>query len=216
MIEVSSRLGQTIAAWGIAFTMMGGSACFAQGTVPAPLPASSETPAAIQVDLNRTVGPYKPIYRWFGYDEANYTTMTHGRELLNQLHDLSPVPVYIRAHHLLTTGNGKPELKFSSTNVYREDVNGKPVYDFTILDGIFDAYRAAGVRPLVELGFMPKDPPAEPPARPEPYQVHYPQSTVSGMSNNPPKDYKKWEELDRVVTAHLVQRYGRDEVLKWY
>lgn len=215
MIDVTSRLGQTTAAWGLAFTMMGGT-LLAQGTVPAPLPPSSEPPVTIKVDLDQTVGPYKPIYRWFGYDEANYTTMTHGRELLKQLHDLSPVPVYIRAHHLLTSGNGHAELKFSSTNVYSEDASGKPVYDFTILDGIFDAYKAAGVRPLVELGFMPKDLAADLPNRHEPYQVHYPQSTVSGKSNNPPKDYKKWEELVRVVTAHLVQRYGKEQVLTWY
>ena len=215
MIDVTSRLGQTTAAWGLAFTMMGGT-LLAQGTVPAPLPPSSEPPVTIKVDLDQTVGPYKPIYRWFGYDEANYTTMTHGRELLKQLHDLSPVPVYIRAHHLLTSGNGHAELKFSSTNVYSEDASGKPVYDFTILDGIFDAYKAAGVRPLVELGFMPKDLAADLPDRHEPYQVHYPQSTVSGKSNNPPKDYKKWEELVRVVTAHLVQRYGKEQVLTWY
>jgi xylan 1,4-beta-xylosidase len=72
---------------------------FAQGTVPETLPAS------IQVDLEQKVGAYTPIYGWFGYDEANYTTMRHGRELLRKLHDLSPVPVYIRAHHLLTSGD---------------------------------------------------------------------------------------------------------------
>jgi xylan 1,4-beta-xylosidase len=171
---------------------------------------------AISVDLNQTVGPYKPIYRWFGYDEANYTTMPHGKELLTQLHDLSPAPVYIRVHHLLTSGNGVAELKFSSTNVYTENASGEPVYDFKLLDGIFDAYKAAGVRPLVELGFMPQDLAADLPDRHEPYQVHYPQSTISGKSNNPPKDYKKWEELIRVVTAHLVERYGKQEVLNWY
>ena len=184
--------------------------------MPEPLPASSESPASIQVDLDQKVGAYTPIYRWFGYDEANYTTMRHGRELLRELHDLSPVPVYIRAHHLLTSGDGKAELKFSSTNIYSEDANGKPVYDFKIIDGIFDAYKEAGVRPLVELGFMPKDLAADLPNRHEPYQVHYPQSTISGKSNNPPKDYKKWQELVRVLTAHLVQRYGNDEVLNWY
>jgi xylan 1,4-beta-xylosidase len=46
--------------------------------------------------------------------------------------------------------------------------------------------------------------------------VHFPESTVSGKSNNPPKDFKKWEELVRVLTAHLVERYGKDEVLNWY
>ena len=216
MFEPSRRLGRVAAACAVTFTMLTGAALLAQGTVPPPLPSSTAPPATIQVDLSQSVGPYKPIYRWIGYDEANYTTMTHGRELLKQLHDLSPAPVYIRVHHLLTSGNGHAELKFSSTNVYSEDANGKPVYDFTILDGIFDAYKAAGVRPLVELGFMPKDLAADLPNRHEPYEVHYPQSTISGKSNNPPKDYRKWEELVRVVTAHLVQRYGKEEVLQWY
>jgi xylan 1,4-beta-xylosidase len=188
----------------------------AQGTVPEMLPPATGPAVAIQVDLAKTIGPYKPIYSWFGYDEANYTTMRHGKELLKELHDLSPVPVYIRAHHLLTSGNGVAELKFSSTNVYTEDANGKPVYDFKIFDGIFDAYQAAGVRPMVELGFMPEALAADLPNRHEPYQVHYPKSTVSGKSNNPPKDYAKWGELCRVVTAHLIERYGRKEVLQWY
>jgi xylan 1,4-beta-xylosidase len=187
----------------------------AQGIIPpAPMP-STEAPATITVNFASKIGPYKPIYSWFGYDEANYTTMRNGKKLLRELHDLSPVPVYIRAHHLLTSGDGKAELKFSSTNVYREDASGKPIYDFTILDGIFDAYKAAGVRPMVEFGFMPKDLAAEVPGRNE-YQVHYPKSTISGASNNPPKDYAKWGALIRVVTQHLVERYGKEAVLTWY
>ncbi|MGA2890431.1 MAG: beta-xylosidase [Terracidiphilus sp.] len=176
----------------------------------------AEKPVQILVDLNARTGPFNPIYSWFGYDEANYTTMPHGRELLQELHDLSPVPVYIRVHHLLTSGNGQAELKFSSTNIYSEDSNGHPVYDFTIIDGIFDSWRTAGVRPMVELGFMPRDLAAQLPNRHEPYQAHYPESTISGASNNPPKDYARWQELCRVLTEHLVQRYGRDEVLRWY
>lgn len=188
----------------------------AQGTQPPPPAASTEKPISITVDLAKPVGAYNPIYSWFGYDEGNYTTMHDGKHLLRELHDLSPVPVYIRAHHLLTSGDGIAELKWSSTNVYTEDANGKPIYDFKILDGIFDEYKAAGVRPMVELGFMPKDLAATLPNRHEPYQVHYPQSTVSGASNNPPKDYAKWGELIRVVTAHLVERYGKETVLQWY
>ena len=84
-------------------------------------PALAQSPAAISVDLSRKLGPYKPIYAWFGYDEANFTTGRDGKKLLRELHDLSPVPVHIRAHHLLTSGDGTPELKWSSTNVYRED-----------------------------------------------------------------------------------------------
>jgi xylan 1,4-beta-xylosidase len=187
-----------------------------QGIVPESPTTATSPGISIQVNLDQKVGPHSPIYRWFGYDEANYTTMRHGRALLRELHDLSPVPVYIRAHHLLTSGDGKPELKFSSTNIYSEDSAGKPIYDFKIIDGIFDAYKEAGVRPFVELGFMPKDLAADLPNRHEPYQVHYPHSTISGKSNNPPKDYKKWKELVRVLTAHLVERYGKNEVLNWY
>ncbi|GAA3747919.1 beta-xylosidase [Terriglobus aquaticus] len=188
----------------------------AQGTIPPPPEAPQQEPVAIAVNLAQPTGDYKPIYSWFGYDEGNYTTMRDGKVLLRKLHDLSPVPVYIRVHHLLTSGNGTPELKWSSTGVYSEDATGKPVYNFTILDGIFDEFQAAGVRPMVELGFMPQDLAADLPNRHEPYQVHYPQSTVSGKSDNPPKDYAKWGELARVVTAHLVQRYGRDTVRQWY
>ena len=189
-----------------------------QGVQPPPSPAPSGTPVAIRVDLAKTVGAYNPIYAWFGYDEGNYTTMHDGKRLLRELHDLSPVPVTIRAHHLLTSGKGEAdvELKWSSTNVYTEDANGKPVYDFAIMDSIFDAYKAAGVQPMVELGFMPKDLAAALPDRQVPYQVHYPKNTISGASNNPPKDYAKWGELVRVVTAHLVQRYGKQAVLQWY
>mgnify|MGYP003353969165 FL=1 len=97
--------------------------------------AQPASPVRVTVDLDKPVGPYKPIYAWFGYDEANYTTGRDGKKLLRELHDLSPVPVYIRAHHLLTSGDGKPELKWSSTNVYREDESGKPIYDFTIQIG---------------------------------------------------------------------------------
>ncbi|GGH07686.1 GH39 family glycosyl hydrolase [Silvibacterium dinghuense] len=203
--------------WALAFALLSLSAPTAPGqaTIPAPIPPSSGTPVHIAVDLAQPVGPYKPIYSWFGYDESNYTTMPNGRKLLGELHDLSPVPVYIRAHHLLTSGNGVPELKWSSTNVYREDAGGRPIYDFTLLDGIFDAYKAAGVRPMVELGFMPRDLAANLPDRTQ-YQVHYPQSTISGASNNPPRDYNKWRELVRVVVAHLVERYGRDTVRQWY
>jgi xylan 1,4-beta-xylosidase len=186
-----------------------------QNTAPSSSPPDAERPVGIRVDLTKTVGNYTPIYSWFGYDEANYTTMHNGAALLSELHDLSPVPVYVRFHHLLTSGNGEPELKWSSTNVYSEDVSGKPVYDFKILDGIFDALKAAGVRPMVELGFMPQDLAAEVPGRREPYQVHYPKSSVSGASNNPPKDYRKWSELVRAVTSHLAERYGKT-VLGWY
>jgi xylan 1,4-beta-xylosidase len=177
--------------------------------------APSANPVSIQVDLAKPVGAYTPIYRWFGYDESNYTTMKYGKQLLGELHDLSPEPVYIRAHHLLTSGNGVAELKWSSSNVFTVDANGKPVYDFTITDRTFDEFEKAGVRPVVELGFMPKDLAAKVPGVDE-YQVRYPKNTMAGSSNNPPRDYVLWGELVRRYTEHLVQRYGKDKVSTWY
>ena len=169
----------------------------------------------MQVDLSKPQGAYTPIYRWFGYDESNYTTMKYGGQLLGELHDLSPAPVYIRAHHLLTSGNGVAELKWSSSNVFSLDANGKPVYDFTITDQTFDEYKRAGVRPFVELGFMPKDLAATVAGITD-YQIHYPGQTMAGASNNPPKDYAMWGELVRKFTEHLVQRYGKEQVSTWY
>jgi xylan 1,4-beta-xylosidase len=195
---------------GIRIVLFIGAFCipsFAQPTAPALV--------SIRVDLTKTPGPYTPIYTWFGYDESNYTTMKYGKQLLRELHDLTPEPVYIRAHHLLTSGNGIAELKWSSSNVFSLDAHGKPVYDFTITDQTFDEYQQAGVRPFVELGFMPKDLAADVPGVNE-YQVHYPQPTMAGASNNPPKDYAMWGQLVRKFTEHLVERYGRDKVSAWY
>jgi xylan 1,4-beta-xylosidase len=176
---------------------------------------SAERSVSIQLDLTKTVGSYTPIYSWFGCDESNYTTMKYGKQLLRELHDLSPVPVYIRAHHLLTSGNGVAELKWSSSNVFSMDASGKPVYDFTITDKTFDEYKKAGVRPMVELGFMPRDLAATVPGV-DKYQVHFPGDTTAGASNNPPKDYALWGELVRRYTEHLIERYGKQEVSKWY
>ena len=174
--------------------------------------AMAQPPVQIHVDLTKSQGPYKPITDWFGYDEANYTTTTYGRQLLGELHDLSPVPVHIRAHHLFTSGNGVPELKWSSTNIITLDAQGRPVYDFTIIDRIFDAYKQAGVRPMVELGFMPKDLSR----KPDPYQIHFPGNTIEGGVSEPPKDYALWGELVKTFVEHLVQRYGAEETRQWY
>ncbi len=91
------------------------------------------------------------------------------------------------------------------------------MYNWKIFDGIFDAYKAAGVKPMVELGFMPKDLAATLPNKPDqPYQMHFPGNVLGGSSNNPPKDYAKWQGLAQAVVAHLAERYGKDEVLTWY
>lgn len=175
----------------------------------------SSKPVTVQVDISRTTGTFEPITNWFGFDESNYASMPYGRQLLRELHDLSPAPIYIRSHHLFTTGNGVPELKWSSSNVFSIGPDGKPVYDFTITDRTFDAYKQAGVRPFVELGFIPKDLAAAVPGITE-YQLHYPKPTMGGSVNNPPRDYGMWRDLVHTYVAHLVERYGADEVRTWY
>ncbi len=107
--------------------------------------ARGQSPVRINVDLQRSEGAFTPVYAWVGYDESGYTTSENGRALLQQLHDATPAPLYVRAHFLLASGDGKPELKWSSSNVYAEDANGNPVYDWRILDSIFDAWVGAGV-----------------------------------------------------------------------
>ena len=169
--------------------------------------------AKLQVDLQKNSGAFAPVYAWFGYDESNYTTTRNGRALLQELREATPEPLYVRAHFLLTTGDGKPELKWSSSNVYTEDAQGKPVYDWKILDGIFDAWVGAHVRPYVELGFMPE----AMSIHPHPYHIPWPAQPgqTEGWSC-PPRNYTRWGNLVRAVAAHLARRYGTREVATWY
>lgn len=116
---------------------------------------SKDNTIALKVNLSEEVGPMNPVWAWFGYDEPNYTYMKDGRKLLSEISALSNVPVHVRTHNLLTTGDGSASLKWGSTNIYTEDKDGKPVYDWTITDKIFDSYIERGMKPLVEMGFMP-------------------------------------------------------------
>src|SRR5262249_33800563 len=109
-------------------------------------------PVHIRVDTSRTSGPARPFFRYFGYDEPNYTYMQYGKTLVRELADLPREPVYIRTHFLLATGDGTPGLKWGSTNAYTEDASSKPVYDWKIIDHIIDTYLEAGARPFVEIG----------------------------------------------------------------
>src|SRR6185295_4228270 len=98
----------------------------------------AQDPITIRVSATEKTGPFKPIYRYFGYDEPNYTYMQNGRKLVGELAQLSPGQVYIRTHFMLTTGDGTPGLKWGSTNAYTEDAAGKPVYDWKIVDRILE------------------------------------------------------------------------------
>ncbi|MDH3246802.1 MAG: beta-xylosidase, partial [Saprospiraceae bacterium] len=177
---------------------------------------SNHDTLVIQVDLGKMKGPMNPVWAWFGYDEPNYTYMKDGKKLLSHLADLSPVPVYVRAHNLLTTGDGTPALKWGSTNAYTEDANGNPVYDWRLVDSIFDTYIERGMRPLVEIGFMPE----ALSSNPQPYQHKWrPGADYTDIYTGwayPPSDYRKWGELVYQWVRHCVDRYGREEVETWY
>ena len=120
-------------------------------------PETNAFTVTIQVDAAKPQGELKPIWRFFGADEPNYAYMKHGTKLVGELGEMSPKNVYFRAHNLLCSGDGTPALKWGSTGAYREDADGKPIYDWTIVDRIFDTYLARGVKPYAQIGFMPKD-----------------------------------------------------------
>jgi xylan 1,4-beta-xylosidase len=178
--------------------------------LPALLPAQEA--ATIRVNAGAPIGPSKPIWAWFGYDEPNYTYAKNGRKLIGELAALSPVPVHIRTHNLLTSGDGTPALKWGSTNAYTEDSTGRPVYDWTIVDRIFDTYVQAKTKPLVEIGFMPE----ALSAKPQPYRHDWPKTPIAAGWAYPPKDYQKWADLVREWVRHEVSRYGRAEVESWF
>jgi xylan 1,4-beta-xylosidase len=178
--------------------------------------AADSFPVNIRVDAAKSLGPLKPIWRFFGADEPNYAYLPNGAKLLGELGALKPDQVYFRTHNLLCTGDGTPALKWGSTGVYREDTQGNALYDWTILDRIFDAYRERGVRPYAQIGFMPKDLST----RPEPYQHQWtPQLRYEEIYTGwafPPKDYQKWGALVEAWVRHAVERYGRAEVEQWF
>src|SRR5579864_5109980 len=89
---------------------------------PAEPAAGKDAPVvAIKVLADRAQGQVRPIWRFFGYDEANYTYAPDGQKLLMEIAALKPAPAHIRTHHLLTSGDGTAWLKWSSTGAYRED-----------------------------------------------------------------------------------------------
>jgi len=166
---------------------------------------------SIRVRADQSDGTIAPIWSFFGYDEPNYTYAPNGKKLLGELSALSPAPVYVRAHNLLTTGDGSASLKWGSTNVYTEDAAGKPIYSWTILDHIFDTFHDAGIKPLVEIGFMPQ----ALSTHPEPYRHNFPHGEIFTGWAYPTKDYQKWSELVFQFVRHLRERYGEAEVRTW-
>ena len=175
--------------------------------------SAQQTPqgVTIHVRTDQTEGAIRPIWNYFGYDEPNYTYTPNGKKLLGELAALSPAPPYVRVHNLLTTGDGSASLKWGSTNAYTEDKNGNPIYSWVILDRIFDTFHAAGIKPIVEIGFMPE----ALSTYPEPYRHDFPKGSIYTGWAYPPRDYAKWSELVFQFGRHLRERYGDGEIKTW-
>lgn len=172
-------------------------------------------PVTINVHADRALGAYKPIWNWFGYDEPNYTYGEHGLKLLSELAELSPLPPRIRTHNLLTSGDGVPALKWGSTNAYTEDARGGPVYDWAVMDKIFDAYVETGVVPFIQVGFTPEALSRDRGPYRHSFSLNDPYSTITTGWASPPKDLRKWRDLVEAWARHLSDRYGRNNVVGW-
>ncbi|HEX2143237.1 MAG TPA: hypothetical protein VHG10_01895 [Glycomyces sp.] len=173
-------------------------------------------PVSIKVNAAAVRGPLEPIYRFFGADEPNYAYLPDGERLLGEIGRLGGAQTYFRTHNLMVTGDGAPALKWGSTDMYTEDADGNPVYDWTIVDRIFDAYLRNSVKPYVQIGFMPE----AMSTRPTPYQHEWkpgdPYGDVFTGWTYPPKDYRAWRDLVAAWVEHCLDRYGLNEVEQWY
>ena len=105
---------------------------------------------------------------------------------------------YVRFHGILNDEVG----------VYSEDAEGKPVYNFSYVDQIYDGLLEEGVRPVVELDLMPRQLAVNPDSH---YKDFWDEPNIS-----PPKDETKWENLVHALASHLVARYGIEEVSQWW
>ena len=151
------------------------------GSTPQTAAPQPDFAVTMIVDRAKVKGDMKPFYRFFGADEPNYAYMKDGLKLLGDIGGLGPAQPTLRAQHAHHRRR-HAGLKWGSTNIYTEDAKGNPVYDFTIVDRIFDAYLKNGVKPYAEIGFMP----AGVSTHPEPYQHYlYPVAAVRAIRSSP-------------------------------
>lgn len=168
--------------------------------------ADTDGPAGVEisVDADSEIGPierpWRPIIGSEHLSQLEAGVGPGGRPIgvefsdaLRMAHDELGVTA-VRAHAILNDDLG----------TYRE-VGGQPVLDFTGIDRIYDHVLGLGLFPIVELGFMPADLASDPSKTVFDYRAII----------SPPRDWDRWETLVRELTAHLVDRYGLDEVRRW-
>jgi xylan 1,4-beta-xylosidase len=173
--------------------------------------------ARVTVDFGRRTGPLRPIWRSIGYDEINWTYTDRGRALYDTLGQVFGGPLAVRNHNAFTSGNGLSAPAWGSTNLYHETADGAMRLDWRWADQIYDVLVEHGCRPIVELGFAPRDlsRQASPQTGFEPGRDVGRESYESGAWKHPPKDIRRWSELCREFVVHLVGRYGAARVGEW-
>jgi len=158
--------------------------------------ASGPASETIDVDPNAPSHPFPHFWeRMFGSGRAILSLRYDYRQDLRQVKQATGFE-YVRFHGIFD----------DETGLYNEDAEGHPVYNFSYIDQIYDGLLANGVRPFVELSFMPKKLAAQ-----QTLHVFWYHPVVS-----PPKDWNKWGDFISHFAQHLVDRYGIDEVSQWY
>src|SRR5277367_1404240 len=156
----------------------------------------SVTPETVTIDARAAAKPFPHFWeQMFGSGRAVLSMRESYREDLRQVKKITDFK-YVRFHAIF----------HDEVGVYTEDRQGNPVYNFDYVDQIYDGLLANGVKPFVELSFMPKLLAAR-----LDYHPFWYKPIVS-----PPADYAKWNALIRAFAQHLVDRYGIDEVSNWY
>ena len=162
-------------------------------------PFGSAQTAAVENVVIDTSAPAHPLpHFWehmFGSGRAVLSLRESYRQDLREVKQVTGME-YVRFHALFHDEMG----------VYDEDAQEQPVYNFSYVDQAYDGLLANGVRPFVELSFMPKKLAASQIL----HAFWYKQNVA------PPKDYGKWDDLITQLAKHLISRYGIDEVSKWY
>ena len=158
--------------------------------------AAQDGTETITIDAGAPAHPFPHYWeQMFGSGRAILSLRDSYRRDLRSVHQVTGFQ-YVRFHGILLDDVG----------VYDEDKEGRPVYNFSYADQIYDGLLALGVKPFVEISFMPYKLAARPDL----------QSFWYHPNVSPPKDYTRWDDLITQLTNHLVKRYGVDEVAKWY
>jgi xylan 1,4-beta-xylosidase len=161
------------------------------------IPAWSQQAAdAISVDAHAPGKPFPHFWEdMFGSGRANLALRDNYRKDLRLVKSVTGFQ-YVRFHGIFDDENG----------VYSEDAQGNAVYNWSYVDQIYDGLLDNGIRPFVEISFMPKLLAANLTQHAFWYKP-YP---------SPPNSYPKWDALITAFTQHLVDRYGIEEVSQWY